>query len=406
MKFGLHNIQTLVQFLENPHKKYPTIHIAGTNGKGSTSSMLASILTAAGYKVGLYTSPHLLQFNERIRINGKPISDKKIVHYTKLLQPIIQKIHATFFEATTAMAFQYFADEKIDIAVIETGLGGRLDSTNIITPKISIITSIAKDHKEQLGNTYKSIATEKGGIIKKNIPCVIGLMNKQSKQTLIAIVKEKKSQIIDAEKETTLKSQKIISNGQKISITTSEQNYNLVVDIVGKYQQKNIRTVLCVVEELQKQGMKISFKDIEKGFANIKKYSGLRGRFEIIQKNPTIIIDVGHNVEGIENAMEALSQMNYNKLHCIFGVMEDKEYKEMVKKIISYKPIMYLVQPNNPRALSLEKLERVFIKFSYSVKKFLSVKEAILQAKSEIKKDDILLIIGSHFVASEAMECF
>lgn len=382
MKLGLRNIRALLRSVNNPHKNIKTIHIAGTNGKGSTSSMIAAVLTAAGYKVGLYTSPHLVKFNERIRVNGRMISDNDIVRYTKILKPTIKKIKATFFEATTAIAFKYFADQKVDIAVIETGLGGRLDSTNVVRPIVSVITSIGKDHIEQLGNTFESIAFEKAGIIKKDVPAVLGKINSRAKKVIIQVAKKKSSPIVHSEK-----------------ITLPD---DIEIELKGKHQISNAKAALAAIN-IVTQKFLIGNNAVCEGFKNTTKLTGLRGRFEIINSKPKILLDVAHNPDGIKTLIKELKKLSNKKFVIIFATMKDKDYRPSLIQFGQINATIIATQPNLDRALSylelFEECKRLRLKcFHVS-----TVKKAVVLGMQKVGRNGLLVITGSHFLVGEAI---
>ena len=299
-KSNIDNIVSASKILSNPHDKFKSIHIAGTNGKGSVSHMLSSILHEAGYKVGLYTSPHLKDFRERIKINGEIISELEVVKFVENNKINFEKIGLSFFEFTVALAFNYFANKKVDIAIIETGLGGRLDSTNIITPELSIITNIGLDHIKLLGNTIEQIAKEKAGIIKQNVPVVIGINQVKIKDIFQNIANKKNTHIKYA------------------------KNYKFTTDLKGDYQKENINTVITAILEIQKQGWKITKKDITKGLLNTIKNTGLLGRWQTLNEEPLIICDIGHNEDAIKANFKQIQQTPHKKLHIIFGLVNDK----------------------------------------------------------------------------------
>ncbi len=386
IKLGLKNIRKLLSTLDNPHKKIITIHVAGTNGKGSTCSMIAAILTAAGYKVGLYTSPHLVRFNERIRINGKMISDAEIVRYAKIIRSEVVKQHATFFETTTAIAFKYFFDTNVDIAVIETGLGGRLDSTNVIRPIASVITTIGKDHVKHLGNTIGKIAFEKAGIIKYKIPVVAGNISGTAKKVIWEIAKKKKSKIYFSQKE-------ILDNSLK----------NFAVELQGKHQTDNTKTALSVIHAISNK-FSVSDEAIFNGLANTTALSGLRGRFEFLRRGTKrIILDVAHNADGIEVLVQSLKAVSSKKIVVIFGVMKDKNYRTMLEKLQKISPKIIATQPNIERALRPEQIGNLCaeMEIEYIVTK--NVNDAVRVGIISIGKEDILVITGSFYVAGEAV---
>lgn len=382
MKFGLRNIRRLLRSIGNPHSSIKTIHIAGTNGKGSTSSMIAAILTAAGYKVGLYTSPHLIQFNERIRINGEMISDKDVARYTKKLQPHIHRLKATFFEAATAIAFKYFADEKVDFAVIETGLGGRLDATNVIRPLVSIITSIGKDHTEILGKTFTSIATEKAGIIKTSIPVVVGEIKGTAIRTIIRIAKEKKSPLLFSSK------------------ITLPQNCKL--ELKGNHQISNAKAAVAAIT-IVSQRFLVGDNAIAEGLENTMQLSGLRGRFELIQSTPPILLDVAHNPDGMNVLSTEIKKLGYKKIVLIFAAMKDKDYRRSLYHLKKLNPLIIVTQPSVERALSSDQLYSTCTTMKLRCLLTSNVNDAITIGKKQVGTDGLLVITGSHFLVGEAM---
>lgn len=383
MKFGLRNIRSLLKFVDNPHRKYKTIHIAGTNGKGSTSSMIAAILTAAGYKVGLYTSPHLVKFNERIRINGRMISDVEVVHYVKKLKPQIHRLKATFFEATTAMAFRYFADQKVDIAVIETGLGGRLDSTNVVRPIVSVITSIGKEHTEQLGKTIASIAREKAGIIKRRTPVVLGNMSGTARNVILSRAKEMRAPVFYS---------------YRIPLPK-----NVTVQLKGKHQTKNAQ---CAVAACTIAGKQLLIGDtaIRDGLGNTSGLTGLRARFELIQSTPKILLDVAHNPDGLKTLCKELCGLEYKKMVIVFAVMKDKDYAAMGRALRKLHAVVVVTQPNVERALLAQELYSIYSRQNLSVRLAESVGDALKLGKTLAGREGLLVVTGSHFLVGEAME--
>ncbi len=382
MKFGLRNIRRLLRSIGNPHFSIKTIHIAGTNGKGSTSSMIAAILTAAGYKVGLYTSPHLVKFNERIRINGRMIPDADVAYYAKKLKPQIHRLKATFFEATTAIAFKYFADEKVDFAVIETGLGGRLDSTNVIRPLVSIITSIGKDHTELLGTTITSIATEKAGIIKYSVPVIIGDIKGTGVRTIIRIAKGQKSPILFSSK------------------FILPQNCKL--ELKGDHQISNAKAAVAAITIVSKRFI-VGDKAIIHGFQNTMQLSGLRGRFELLRFKTPILLDVAHNPDGMKAISVEIKKMGYKKIVVIFAAMKDKDYRLSLYHLKKLNPLIIASQPSSERALSVDKLYSACKSRKIRCIVSSNVNEAITLGKEYTGTDGILVITGSHFLVGEAI---
>ena len=375
-KKDIGNIIKACKILNNPQKKIKTIHIAGTNGKGSTAHMLASILQEAGYKTGLYTSPHLKDFRERIKINGKTIDKKYIINFIKENQLEFEKINMSFFEFTVAMAFNYFTDSKVDIAIIETGLGGRLDSTNIINPELSIITNIGLDHTNLLGNTIEKIAFEKAGIIKKNTPIIIGRKQDKTKEIFKSIAKEKNA--------------KLYYNDNPKNITT---------DVKGDYQNENIGTAIKAIEVLN---WNISNEQINKGINNILKNTGLEGRWQKLSENPLTICDVGHNEDGIKNILRQIEKTKFNKLHFIFGSVNDKVLTN-VFKLLPKKAKYYFCAAKIDRALQTNILKQRAEEFNLYGDEFSSVNQAYINAKENASKDDLIFIGGSTFIVAEVL---
>ncbi len=405
MKFGLENIIKLCASLGNPHHDYPTIHIAGTNGKGSTAAMIASVLTASGYKTGLYTSPHLLKFNERIRINGKPISDKELVTYTKIIRDEVKNTKATFFEATTAIAFKYFSDQKIDIAVIETGLGGRLDATNIITPLISIITTIGLEHTEYLGSTTSKIAREKAGIIKHRVPCLTAVNDKAAYKVIRKISQQRKSKLVHVDSSTKIFSIKSGLQTQSVDLQVGKNIFKkLKVGMVGNFQEDNIRlAALAVMMLKQLYSYKITIEKIKLGFADVKKFSGLRGRFDLLSNNPLIIGDVAHNTQAFINLKTTLHKLGIYNVIVIFGLMKDKDLDAIIHEIKDFARIVITCSPKSDRAIPSDRIATKFKLFNIPCIDGKTPKTSLKIAKSYANSNEIILITGSHYVLGEAM---
>ena len=376
-KEDIGNIIKACDILKDPHEKFKSIHIAGTNGKGSTAHMLASILQEAGLKTGLYTSPHLKDFRERIKINGKMISQNQVIEFVKKNKTEFEKINMSFFEYTVAMAFDYFAESQVDIAIIETGLGGRLDSTNIISPELSVITNIGYDHTNLLGSKLEQIAKEKAGIIKKNTPVVIGRKQEKIINDIF----------------------KITAYNKKSKIFFSEINNNISCDLNGEYQNENINTTIKAIEVLN---WNIDNKNIYKGLKNVVKNTGLNGRWQIISKNPHIICDTGHNQDGIKNITKQLKKINFNKLHFIFGTVKDKNIIEIIK-LLPKEAMYYFCAANIDRAFNASKLQEISLELNLQGNAYNSVKDAYNNAISNYKKDDLIFIGGSTFVVAEIL---
>ncbi len=378
-KKDLTNTLALAKHLNNPHHQFKSIHVGGTNGKGSTSHMLCSILMEAGYKVGLYTSPHLKDFRERIRINGEMITEAEVVEFIDINKDFLEQQKLSFFEMTVGMAFHHFALHQVDFAVIEVGLGGRLDSTNIINPQVSVITNIGYDHMQFLGDTLPLIAAEKAGIIKPNTPVVIG----EFQEEVIAVFKEKA---------TKLNAPLFIA--EELIIT----DYETVLK--GKYQQKNVKTVLQAIAVLQNKGIEISENNIVKGLLSVIDNTHLMGRWQVLQENPKIICDTAHNKEGLTYVLNQLKEESFYQLHIVLGMVNDKE----VSKVLSLFPknaLYYFCMPNIPRGLDAKVLQQEAVNHSLVGDRYSSVENALQAAKSKALKNDLIFVGGSTFVVAE-----
>ena len=399
-KKDLTNIKLLCEHLGNPHEKFKSIHIAGTNGKGSVSHMLAAILQTAGYKTGLCTSPHLYDFRERIKVNSKMVSEDFVVAFVDQLKPIINIIEPSFFEITIAMAFDYFAKQNIKIAVIEVGLGGRLDSTNIITPELSVITNIGLDHTNLLGNTLEEIAGEKAGIIKENIPVVIGERQKETTPVFIQKAKEKKAPIFFAEDFFSINSLEL-NHLLKLSIKEISlggiTNYSL--DLPGIYQTKNILTTLQAIDVLRTKGFDITHSHEQIALQNVKGLTGFYGRWEIIHHDPMIVLEVAHNIEGITQMLAHINHLCFNKLHIVFGMVNDKDTK--VLHLLPKEATYYFTQAHIPRALPVAELKLAATKFDLVGEGLKNVNEALKKAKENALENDIIIVCGSIFLVAE-----
>lgn len=398
-KVDLGNIVELMTMLGSPEHDFKSIHVAGTNGKGSSSHMLASILQEAGYKVGLYTSPHLKSFTERIRVNGNEIQELEVVDFVQEVKPLIEKIEPSFFEITVAMAFDYFSKKKVDIAIIEVGLGGRLDSTNIITPQVSLITNIGLDHQSLLGDTLEKIAVEKAGIIKNNVPVVIG-----QRQTDIEQVFIDKAKIENAP--TTFASDTISMEKASTDRFNMYQFDKLIIeglkpDLEGQYQQLNIPGVVQTIKLLS--GFNISDEHIREGLENVVKNTDLRGRWQVLSKQPLVICDTGHNVDGVKLILEQLRTIDFKQLHIVWGMVEDKSLDEVLE-LMPTDAIYYFCAANIPRALNSIILKSEAERFNLIGAVFNSVNEAITVAKKNADKEDLIFIGGSTFVVAEIEE--
>ncbi|MTE28025.1 bifunctional folylpolyglutamate synthase/dihydrofolate synthase [Winogradskyella ouciana] len=365
--------------LGEPHTRFKSIHVAGTNGKGSTSHMLASVLQEAGYKVGLYTSPHLRDFRERIRINGKVVSKQFVIGFIKRNKAFFEVNNLSFFEMTVGMAFDYFAKQNVDIAVIEVGLGGRLDSTNIITPELSVITNIGFDHVQFLGDTLEKIAAEKAGIIKENIPVVIGETQPETQ----TVFKEK-------------------AKSTNSDIYFSDQLIENVLesDLKGAYQKHNIKTVIQSINVLRHSGFSISDSELKKGLLNVTKNTGLQGRWQVIQYNPKVICDTAHNKEGLTFVLQQLQLETYSQFHIVFGAVNDKDLNTIIP-LFPKNATYYFCKPDVPRGLDAVLLQKNFLEYNIQGEVYKSVEEALSKAKSNASNSDLIFVGGSTFVVAE-----
>lgn len=403
-KNNLDNTHRLDQYFGFPHRKFKSIHIAGTNGKGSVSHMLASILQEAGYKTGLYTSPHLKDFRERIKVNGVMISEEKVVGFVNDHTELIKEMKPSFFEMTVAMAFDYFAKEKVDVAVIEVGLGGRLDSTNIITPLLSVITNIGMDHVSILGNALEAIAKEKAGIIKPEIPVIIGRNQKELQPLFDSIAENNKTATHYSSNNSRVVTHEVLNGFCRLDVWRGEELVlsNLKFPLLGSYQKENILTVLTSVELLVLQGYEISRDQIKNGLEKVIENTQLMGRWQILGYNPTIICDTGHNVDGVKIVIEQLTQEKYGKLHIVLGMAEDKDVNEILS-LLPIDAIYYFTCADSPRSLDPDKLKEMGAIYHLQGKSYKSVHEALMSAKKNASSNDLVFIGGSTFVVAEAI---
>jgi dihydrofolate synthase / folylpolyglutamate synthase len=401
-KSDLTNIRILSNQSDNPEKKFRSIHVAGTNGKGSTSHMLAAILQKAGYKTGLYTSPHLHDFRERIRINGHMIPEKNVIEFTEGIQNSIEQINPSFFEITVAMAFDWFAREQVDIAVIEVGLGGRLDSTNIIVPEVSVITNISYDHMDLLGDTLQKIAFEKAGIIKPGIPVVVGEEQTEIKNVFRQVAEENGSPLYFASQKRFPGEWRADGNLLFVQITEVHNNTkkNYLLDLPGLYQLKNIVTVAEVISVLNQKGYNIPETAVQQGLKQVKTLTGLRGRWDILRENPMVVTDVGHNEEGMKAIVNQLENTSHEELHIIIGLVKDKA----VDHILGLLPRMatyYFTRAQIPRALPEEELASHAVTAGLTGRSYPNVKLALQAALLNANQKDLILVCGSVFLAAE-----
>lgn len=393
----------LCEAVGNPHNKFKTIHVAGTNGKGSSSHMLAAILAQSGYKTGLYTSPHLVDFRERIRINGVQIAEQFVVDYVNNQQVLMEEIQPSFFEATVAMAFDYFAHEKVDIAIIEVGLGGRLDSTNIITPEVCLITNIGMDHMNILGNTLEEIAAEKAGIIKENVPVIISETNSITAPVFLSKAAEVLAPIKFADRSITVKRLSKDALLQYIEIVEGGSRNTYALDLTGSYQQKNVVGVLAVVDVLRQLNFTIDEDSLKYALSHVQALTGLQGRWQTLSTSPLIICDTGHNEDGIKEVIKNLNEVPFHNLHVVIGAMKDKDLDHMLPYLPA-EAVYYFSTPDMPRAMDAEELALKAL--NYNLKGFVcgTVINALKEAKNAYKEGDLIFIGGSNFVVAEVLQ--
>jgi len=377
-KADLSNITRICNLLGNPQNQFKSIHVAGTNGKGSVTHMLASVLQEAGYKVGIYCSPHLVDFRERVKVNGQMISKQEVIDFVAKCKDLFDEIQPSFFEYTTALAFQCFAQQKVDVAVVEVGLGGRLDSTNVITPELSVITNIGLDHTNILGDTIGKIAVEKAGIIKIGIPVLIGEKQLETEKVFEEIASK---------------------NSSKLSYAKSVE---IVCDLNGIYQKKNIATAFSAIQLLKEQGWKIEEKAIENGFLHVAKNTAFMGRWQVLGSNPTVVCDTGHNKEGVEYVVQQLAQEKYEQLHIVWGAVKDKDQTKVLE-LLPKNAIYYFCAPNLERAMSANELKELAQQKSLRGQSYSSVNDAFLEAKKAANAADFVFVGGSTFVVAEVL---
>ncbi len=399
-KKDLSNTIALSELVDNPHRSFKSVHIAGTNGKGSSAHALASILQEAGYRTGLYTSPHLHSYRERIRINGQMIEEDFVADFVGKHQDAILEIAPSFFEITVVMAFAYFAQKQVDIAVIETGLGGRLDSTNIITPEVSLITTISKDHENLLGNTLEAIAKEKAGIIKSQVPVVLGNIAESPKQVIVEYARTMEAGVVDnyANWKATISGDEagtfdLYCKGKQI-------HQNIHIPLKGGYFLQNLPPVLDVVRVLGDRGFTISDENIKNGVANLISNTNLKGRWQQLTEKPLTICDIGHNVDGITQLMNQIRATSYRNLHIVFGTVSDKSIEDIISLLIK-EATYYFCAADVPRAMPASHLQQVALEHGLAGEVYDSVNQAIKQAQKNAHPDDLIFIGGSTFVVAE-----
>ena len=380
-KVDVSNTLKLMAHLKEPQSSFKSVHVAGTNGKGSTSHMLASVLQDAGYKVGLYTSPHLKDFRERIKLNGKMMPEQKVVDFVENHRSFFEENQLSFFEMTVGLAFDYFKNEKVDIAIIEVGLGGRLDSTNVINPEVSVITNIGLDHTQFLGTTLAEIASEKAGIIKSKIPVVIGEAKPETTAVFIDKARKEKSPILFVEE---------------------EEIPEFKTDLLGNYQIKNYKTAYATLGVLEQKGWGISNKNIENGFLNVAKNTGLQGRWQLLNKSPKVICDTAHNIEGLSLVLNQLKKEDFDKMHIVLGVVADKNL-DAILPLFPKNAIYYFCKPAVIRGLAEAKLQQKARAYELIGASYVSVSEAYKSAMTAAKTKDLIFIGGSTFVVAEIL---
>jgi dihydrofolate synthase/folylpolyglutamate synthase len=405
-KTGLGNIEALCETLGNPEQKFKSIHVAGTNGKGSSSHLLASVLMEAGYKTGLFTSPHLKDFRERIRINGKLISRPEVIGFVEKSKIQFGNLEPSFFEMNVALAFDYFARKKVDIAVIETGLGGRLDSTNVITPELSLITNISFDHADLLGHTLELIASEKAGIIKSNIPVVVS--EKQSETFEVFQQKALGMQSVIRYAEDQIRWDNVreeFHDGRPWLMAETwwaKEKLSIQSPLAGSYQLKNLAGVLTAIDALKKQGWKISKNAVEQGIRKVIENTGLRGRWEMLSEQPRVFCDTGHNEAGVQEVLKQIAKTPHQKLHLVWGMVSDKD----VSKVLSLLPKeanYYFCRAQLPRALDAKALREKGLENGLKGKAYTSVRNALKAAKKAAQPNDLVVVGGSTFVVAEVV---
>ncbi|MDQ3394147.1 MAG: bifunctional folylpolyglutamate synthase/dihydrofolate synthase [Bacteroidota bacterium] len=401
-KKDLTNTRLLCNHLGNPQEKFKSIHIAGTNGKGSTAHTLAAVFQSAGFKTGLYTSPHLKSFTERIRINGMPIGEQQVVDFVASNKAIIESVQPSFFEMTVAMAFHEFSRQKVDIAIIEVGMGGRFDSTNIISPEISIITNISYDHQDFLGDTLPEIAFEKAGIIKPMVPVIISELQAEVAHIFKNKATEVNTKLTFAVEKFKLQNIVYAPVGLTFDVLKNENLLypHVEFQLPGQYQTKNLPGILCAIDEMVKKGYKIEEANIREGFKKVKELSGLRGRWEVLGTSPLTICDTAHNEEGIKQVIAQIKTIDFKKLHIVFGVVKDKDPSKVLQ-MMPMEAQYYFTQASIPRAMEAEALKNAAEKYGLKGVWVNDVNEAITLAKNNATEDDLIFIGGSIFVVAE-----
>lgn len=403
-KANLDNTIKLTDLLGRPQQKLKCVHVAGTNGKGSSSHMLAAILQQSGYKTGLYTSPHLHDFRERIKINGKMIPKNYVVDFVEKHKESFEPIEPSFFEWTVALALDYFAHEEVDVAVIEVGLGGRLDSTNIITPNACLITNISFDHMNLLGDTLEKISREKAGIIKPRVPVVVSQYQSETAPVFNQIAKDQKAPIEYADKNYKILQHKLANSLLQLDVLNrkTEQTEHYELDLTGNYQMKNLLGVLAILDPLEKAGFLIEPADVKKALKQVIPLTGLKGRWQKLADKPLIVADTGHNEDGIRQVVENIQNLQFDALHVVLGTVNDKDISKILS-LLPKKASYYFVKANLPRALDENELLKQAAAHKLIGKAYKTVEEGIKAAKKAAKKTDLIFIGGSTFVVGDAL---
>ena len=401
-KKDLTNTRLLLQKLGQPHLRFPTVHIAGTNGKGSSAHSLAAILQSAGYRTGLYTSPHLKSFTERIRLDGTPLAESHVVTFVEQYHSLMQSVRPSFFEMTVAMAFYYFAQQEVDIAIVEVGLGGRLDSTNVINPEVGLITNIGYDHMEMLGDTLSQIAFEKAGIIKPKIPIVIGQKHVETTEVFRQVARERKAPLYFAEEQYTVESIEDVLAKQRVTVRDYQSNQLLTIDLSlrGRYQALNIAGILTTVDRLREQEWKISWANVKAGLANVVALTGLRGRWQVLNQQPLCLADTGHNKEAWEEILEQLRAYKADQYHFVLGVTQGKDLESLLS-LLPTDENYYFCQAHVPRAMPAQELAAKAKHLGLQGEVIEDVQQAYEQARQRAKANDVVFVGGSSFVVAE-----
>lgn len=404
IKKDVDNTLQFCEVLDHPQHKFKSIHVAGTNGKGSSSHMLAAIFAAAGYKTGLYTSPHLLDFRERIRINGAMIPESTVVDFINTHKDYIEGLEPSFFETTVAMAFDFFAKEQVDIAIIEVGLGGRLDSTNVILPEACLITNIGMDHMSLLGDTLEEIAAEKAGIIKPQVPVVISENNPQLRSVFVNRAAALAAPIRFATDELQLLAHRAEKQGLSLDIKNlhTKQIHTWFLDLAGSYQQKNILGVLSLVDVMRQQGWALSDEQVQAGLSHVISHTGLQGRWQTLSVEPLMICDTGHNEDGIREVVQNIKAKGYQRLHIVIGAMRDKDLAHMLP-LLPQDATYYFCSPSMPRAMPAAELATAAAAVGRMGEAYDAIETALSAAKAAYKQGDLIFIGGSNFVVAEVL---